>query len=318
MAETGKDILKAKELLSNGNLVAIPTETVYGLAANAFIGKAVSKVFEVKKRPSFDPLILHSHDLEKIKDYVTHIPEKASILAENFWPGPLTIIFPKKEIIPDIVTSGLPNVAVRIPNHPLTLKLLNELNFPLAAPSANPFGYISPTNPTHVDAQLGHQISYILDGGACKVGIESTIIGFENEQPVVFRLGGIGLEEIEDKIGKLKVLSHSTSQPQSPGMLKSHYAPGKKVLIGKIEELMLEHPPFEIGLLTFTDIYPQVPKEKQVILSASGDLNEAATNFFAALRYLDNLPIKIIFAELLPEYGLGRAINDRLRRAAAE
>ena len=317
MAETGKDIIKAKELLLKGELVAIPTETVYGLAANAFIGKAVSKIFEVKKRPSFDPLILHSYDLEKIKDYVSDIPDKAYTLADSFWPGPLTIIFPKKEVIPDIVTSGLPNVAVRIPNHPLTLELLNELSFPLAAPSANPFGYISPTNPSHVEAQLGDKISYILDGGACQVGIESTIIGFEGNNPVIFRLGGINIEEIEKKIGKLKIMPHSTSQPQSPGMLKSHYAPKKKVIIGKIEALLLQNPPFDIGLLTFTDIYPQVPKEKQVILSASGDLNEAATNFFAGLRYLDNLPIKIIFAELLPEYGLGRAINDRLRRAAA-
>ena len=184
MAEVGVDIERAAAFLSKGQLVAIPTETVYGLAGNALDVKAVSSIFETKNRPSFDPLILHVASLEQISPFVSEFPEKLKRLAEAFWPGPLTVLLARKASVPDLVTSGLDRVAVRVPNHPLTLALLVQLDFPLAAPSANPFGYISPTQAGHVDAQLGTQIPYILDGGVCAVGLESTIVGMEGEQVV--------------------------------------------------------------------------------------------------------------------------------------
>src|SRR6478735_1162446 len=191
MAEIGKDIVLAKQLLENGDLVAIPTETVYGLAGNALSATSVAKIFSTKNRPQFDPLIVHVPSLEKAKDYVSEVPDFAKALTEKFWPGPLTLLLKKKTVIPDLVTSGLDTVGIRCPDHSLTRDLLTSLDFPLAAPSANPFGYVSPTEPSHVNEQLGQKIKYILDGGVCPVGIESTIVGFENEGPVVYRLGGL-------------------------------------------------------------------------------------------------------------------------------
>jgi L-threonylcarbamoyladenylate synthase len=305
MAEIGNDILKAKAVLEDGGLVAVPTETVYGLAGNALNAEAVAKIFSVKGRPHFDPLIVHVPDLENVRRYVTEIPDKARKLAEKFWPGPLTMLFHKKDIIPDLVTSGLPTVGIRCPDHDLTRHLLRILPFPLAAPSANPFGYVSPTTAYHVDEQLGSRIPYILDGGPCRVGIESTIIGFEEDIPVVYRLGGLSLEQIENVIGK---------NPKAPGQLKSHYAPGKKVVIGKIEELLQQYPAHCSGILTFQQDFNS---PYQFILSISGSTEEAAQHLFTALRAFDKMPVDVILAELVPDDGLGRAINDRLRRAAA-
>lgn len=318
MAETGRNILKARALLEAGQLVAIPTETVYGLAGNAFIGDAVARIFQAKNRPTFNPLIIHSDSTDKIRGYVKNVPGEAIELANKFWPGPLTMLLLKDQKIPDLVTAGSDLVAVRIPNHPLTLELLRSIDFPLAAPSANPFGYISPTTAGHVNKQLGNKIPYILDGGACEVGIESTIVGFDTDRPVIYRLGGISVEEIEKTIGEVEVKPHSSSEPKAPGMLKSHYAPSKKVILGDLEKLIKEYKHEEFGIISFRDTYPDVSVEKQAALSESGDLREAAAKLFAVLRYLDKLPISYIFAELLPEHGLGRAINDRLKRAAAE
>ncbi|MGK7396943.1 MAG: L-threonylcarbamoyladenylate synthase [Candidatus Cyclobacteriaceae bacterium M3_2C_046] len=318
MAEIGQDIDKAKALLEAGELVAIPTETVYGLAGNAFLADAVAKIFQVKNRPAFNPLILHSNHLEKVKKYVKQIPDPAIALAQEFWPGPLTMLFEKQDLVPGLVTAGLETVAVRIPKHELTLQLLEAIEFPLAAPSANPFGYISPTRAYHVNQQLGDKIPYILDGGACKIGIESTIVGFEADQVVVFRLGGTSIEEIERITGPVKVMPHSSSQPKSPGMLKSHYAPLKQLILGNIEELIKHHKHSSFGIISFRETYPQLASENQVVLSESGDMLEAATRLFDGLRHLDKLPINYIFAELLPDHGLGRAINDRLRRAAVK
>jgi L-threonylcarbamoyladenylate synthase len=233
LAITGTELNVAKEFLIKGELVAIPTETVYGLAGNALNEKAVLSIFEVKNRPAFDPLIIHTDSIDKVKEYVSVFPEKAQRLAEQFWPGPLTLLLPKKQIIPDLVTSGLDTVAVRIPKHPQLLELLAELSFPLAAPSANPFGYISPTNAEHVNQQLGDKIPYILDGGECEVGIESTIIGFEADDTVVYRLGGLAVEDIEKLVGPVMLMPHSTSDPKAPGMLKSHYAPRKPLYFAK-------------------------------------------------------------------------------------
>ncbi|MCB0650885.1 MAG: threonylcarbamoyl-AMP synthase [Saprospiraceae bacterium] len=313
----GNDIQQAKFLLRKGEVVGIPTETVYGLAANAFDEMAVAKIFAVKNRPSFDPLILHTSSLESMDEFVMEIPEKARRLAASFMPGPLTLLLPKKAIVPDIVTSGLPRVAIRIPFHPLTLELLRTLDFPLAAPSANPFGYISPTTAQHVADQLGHKIPYILDGGPCHVGMESTILGFEEGVPTIFRKGGLAIEAIEKIIGPVQVKEHSSSNPASPGMLESHYAPGCPVFIGNLPELIEQHKGKRMGVITFKDHYAEIGKDLLIVLSEKGDFTEAARHLFSGMRQLDRQKPDIILAELLPEKELGRAINDRLRRAAS-
>jgi len=305
MSKIGIDIEKAKQILQEGGLVAIPTETVYGLAANALDKDAVLKIFEAKNRPHFDPLIIHTNSIEKVKNYINDFPQWAQQLADAFWPGPLTLLLPKKNIIPDLVTSGLPQVAVRIPNHPLTLQLLKSLDFPLAAPSANPFGYVSPTTASHVAGQLHDKVGYILDGGPCDVGIESTIVGSEEGKITVYRIGGLALEDIEKVIGKVDVKVNQSSNPKAPGMLKSHYAPKKTLFIGDVESFLRENSSKKVGVISLKK------------LSAKGDLKEAAHNLFSTLRELDESDVDVIIAEKFPDSFLGRAINDRLLRAAA-
>jgi L-threonylcarbamoyladenylate synthase len=318
MAEISDDITKAAALLNEGKLVAIPTETVYGLAGNALDPLAVSKIFEVKNRPSFDPLIIHIASIDRLGDVVAEVPDAAIKLAKQFWPGPLTLLLPRKAIIPDIVTSGLDRVAVRIPAHPLSLELLGKLSFPLAAPSANPFGYISPTSARHVNDQLGNKLDFILDGGLCTVGIESTIVGFEGNKTLIYRLGGTSVEDIEAVVGEVDVKPHSSSNPAAPGMLKSHYAPRKKVVIGQLDQLISAYKDQKPGIITFNSKLDGIDPSLQIQLSADGNLNEAAVNLFAALRALDGSECTIILAELVPDKGLGKAINDRLKRASAE
>ena len=314
----GQDISTAAQLLRDGQTVGIPTETVYGLAANALDVDAIIQIFETKRRPTFDPLIVHTHNLDALGNYVRHIPETAQKLFAHFAPGPLTVLLPKKDIIPDLVTSGLPRVAVRIPNHPMTLALLRSIDFPLAAPSANPFGYISPTTAEHVAAQLGGYIPYILDGGPCTIGVESTIIGLDDAgHCTVHRLGGLSLDDIRDVVGAVDIQLNTSSNPSAPGMLASHYAPRKKMLLGNIPTLIAKHRHQKIGLLTYqTATYQHITHHE--VLSAKGETHEAARNLFAAMRRLDNSDADIILAELLPEQHLGAAINDRLRRAATK
>ncbi len=317
MAEIGQDIAKAKSILELGGLVAIPTETVYGLAANGLNAQAVAKVFEAKQRPSFDPLILHVHSVGSAEQIVEKIPAEAITLAKHFWPGPLTMVLPKKGIVPDLVTSGLDSVAVRVPNHSLTSELLQTIGFPLAAPSANPFGYISPVTAQHVNDQLGDRVDYILDGGECSVGLESTIVSFL-EEPKVLRLGGLSLEQIQQVIPSIKVNLHSSSQPTAPGMLESHYAPKKSIELKEAFNSNSTDDFFQIGALVFQHYMEEIPKENQFVLSPKGDINEAAQRLFTGLRALDNNQnIKRILTEFVPEEGLGRAINDRLKRATA-
>ncbi len=316
MATIGTDIEKAARLLRQGKLVAIPTETVYGLAGNAFNEEAVLSIFETKDRPHFDPLIVHSSSAEWVKQHVAEIPPIAATLMEEFWPGPLTLVLPKKKIVPDVVTSGLDNVAVRVPRHSMAHNLLQLLDFPLAAPSANPFGYVSPTTAQHVNDQLGDRIEYILDGGPTTVGLESTIIGFEEGAPIVYRLGGLSVDVIEDIIGPVEVALNQSSDPKAPGMLKSHYAPGKPLHFGNPGELISEFEGKRIGFLGFMTRLEFLPPNRQLLLSPRGDLHEAAVNLFAFMRQFEKMPIDLILAERLPEIGLGKAINDRLRRAA--
>jgi len=326
MSTIGTDLKEAARLLSAGELVAIPTETVYGLAANALDEAAVLKVFEAKQRPAFDPLIVHLHSMEQLSDVVREIPPEAEALIKAFWPGPLTLVLPKHPRIPDLVTSGLDTVGVRMPAHPLTLELLRTLPFPLAAPSANPFGYVSPTTAQHVADQLGDRIPYILDGGPCEVGVESTILGLEPDDPlstldialrtyhwVLYRAGGVPVEAIEQLIGTVHPqLKHVL--PVAPGMLESHYAPRKPVFIGDIAALLKEHQG-RAAVISFTRKHEAWRCE---VLSPSGDLNEAARHLFASLRALDASEAEVILAQVFPAEGLGLAINDRLRRAAAK
>lgn len=313
----GTDIQHAAALLRNGQLVAIPTETVYGLAANALDEVAVTRIFEVKNRPYFDPLIVHVAAVEDIGRYAAEIPEKAVLLARAFMPGPLTLLLPKRAIIPDLVTAGSPLCAFRVPGHPAAHALLQQLDFPLAAPSANPFGYISPTTAQHVAQQLGEKIPYVLDGGACEVGLESTIAGFEEDRVVIYRKGGLAVEAIEALAGPVELRPHSSSNPLAPGMLKSHYAPRIPLVLGHLPELLMQYQREEVAVLAFQEAAAGIPDERQVVLSPSGDLAEAARALFAGMRRLDASGASVIIAELLPETGLGRAINDRLRRAAA-
>jgi L-threonylcarbamoyladenylate synthase len=320
MADIGKDIAKAKQILEAGDLVGIPTETVYGLAGNALDADAVAKIFETKNRPSFDPLILHTSRVDLALDFVIEIPEALKPLAAAFWPGPLTLLLPRKSIVPDLVTSGLDTVAVRIPSHPLIRDLLAALDFPLAAPSANPFGYISPTQASHVNDQLGEKIAYILDGGSCEVGLESTIVGLEDGQVTVYRLGGLDIKQIEGVVGKVQVMTYSSSNPKAPGLLKSHYAPTKPFVLGDLKKLIKEYTNkgIEFAVLSFKDSFHSMIGERNFVLSPEADLHEAAKNLFAAMRILDSMDVSVILAELLPDKGLGKAVNDRLRRASVQ
>ena len=311
----GTEIEKARQLLLQNEVVAIPTETVYGLAGNALSEIAVSKIFEAKNRPHFDPLIVHVGKTSDVELYVEEIPRLAANLMENYWPGALTILLPKKSCIPDLTTSGLKEVGIRIPNHPLTLELLNSIPFPLAAPSANPFGYISPTSAEHVNQQLGNKIPYILNGGNCSVGIESTVLRVQHNEIEVLRLGGISIESLHRFTPNIRIQEHSTSSPASPGMLTSHYAPRKPIFVGNIRELMHSFSSQRIGVLSFKEDF-QISAQR--ILSRNGNFAEAASNFFAFLRELDALEIDVILAEFLPNENLGRAINDKLKRASAK
>ncbi len=306
------DINLAAKLLLEGDVVGIPTETVYGLAANIYIPKAIEKIFTVKRRPKNDPLIVHIYDVAQLDDIALEIPEKAKLLMEKFWPGPLTFLLPKTRKVADDITAESPFVAVRMPNHPLTLELLRKVNVPLAAPSANLFQRTSPTTPQHVEEQLGTEI-LVLDGGECGIGVESTIIGFERQDINVFRLGGVPVEEIQAVTGSNVIIK--TSSCNLPGSAKLHYSTNKPLIIGDIGKLLNAHRGGHVGVLSFQKKYDV---EFQVLLSEKGDLLEAAKNLYKGMRILDAMPVDKIFVEYVPDEGLGKAINDRLTRAAAK
>jgi L-threonylcarbamoyladenylate synthase len=310
-----KDIGYCQELLRNNELVAIPTETVYGLAANIYNDDAVRKIFEMKGRPLFNPLIVHIHNLDQLASLATSIPKVAITLAKKFWPGPLTLILEKNTAVSNLVTAGKSTVAIRMPNHPLTLKLLQGLDFPIAAPSANPFTRVSSTSSQHVADYFGERIPAILDGGPCTVGLESTIVGFDGETAVVYRKGGISIEAIEACIGTVCVLTKNEDAPQAPGMLAKHYSPRTKLILSdNILKAMEDFTNQKIGVLTFYE--SNFEKAKMVeTLSEKHDLNEAAKNLFAALHRLDQADLDVIIAQRFPNEGLGISINDRLERA---
>ena len=317
MAVTGTDIETAARWLNEDDVVAIPTETVYGLAGNALSVRAATRIFTVKQRPSFDPLIVHMADANTLAKLASEIPQAAWDLAEECWPGPMTLLLNRQPIIPDLVVSGLPRGGFRCPDHSMTLELLRMLPFPLAAPSANPFGYVSPTTARHVADQLGDKIPYILDGGPCRVGLESTIVGWEEGDAVIYRQGGIPADRIKKITGKVRINERSTSHPQAPGQLLSHYAPRKRVLTGNIGDLLQLSEHLRCGVLRFSagQEYPSAVITRT--LSDSGSTEEAAQHLFSHLRELDSAEIDVILAEFAPEAGLGPAINDRLKRASA-
>lgn len=313
-----QDISEAAKALRNGGLVAIPTETVYGMAANAFDDEAVRSIFKVKNRPFYDPLILHTDSVDKIQSWGIQIPARLKLLADTFWPGPLTLLVPRSDSISDAVTAGLERVAFRIPSHSLTRELLGELDFPVAAPSANPFGYVSPTSAQHVLKHFDGKIDVVLDGGDCDVGIESTIVGEEEGRIVVYRLGGLSIEQIERLIGNVEIRT-SSSKPAAPGMLERHYSPGKQVIAVDTQEEVDSIPESGTAYILFL-LEPKSFGYKDVIhLTPDENHERAARQFYTALRnWDDDDAIERIVVERLPDFGLGRAINDRLKRASGK
>ena len=310
------DLSLAIKALNDHKIIALPTETVYGLAGNAFSETAIASIFSLKQRPLYNPLIVHIKSAEFLPQVAREMPEIALILAKEFWPGPLTLVLKKQSIIPDLVTAGKDTVAVRVPNHPMALALLNKLDFPLAAPSANPFGSISPTTAEHVANYFSEGLNVILNGGTCARGIESTIIGFENNQPVVYRLGSLSIEQIENKIGKLHANTHADNAPKAPGMLSRHYAPSTPMhLTDEVENLVQTFFNKKIGVLVFKNPVPEITLAHQEILSPSGNLKEAAKNLYAAMHRLDKLNLDLIVAERLPDKDIGKTLNDKLERA---
>ena len=314
-------IREAARIIRKGGLVAFPTETVYGLGADAENAAAVARIFEAKRRPRIDPLIVHVADMKTARLYGT-FPDAALPLMERFWPGPLTLVANRTSLVPYIVTAGLDTVAVRVPAHPAALALIRAAESAIAAPSANPFGYVSPTEAEHVAEQLGCAVDLILDGGPSEVGVESTILSFEASGPVILRVGGTPAEDLKSVIGHTDIQIGSVSRPSVPGQLKRHYSTRTPLEIIEISESCDVAPRVEkqearIGLLTLSLTEDASRYAAVEILSPTGDLREAATGLFRALRRLDSLQLDCIVARPVPEKELGLAIMDRLRRCAA-
>jgi L-threonylcarbamoyladenylate synthase len=313
-------IARAIELLRAGEVVAVPTETVYGLAADALNPDAALRIFEAKERPKFDPLIVHLPGpewLDRITTVSAEDRKLVQVLIGRFWPGPLTLVLPKKPIVPDVVTAGLGTVAVRLSSHPVLREILEQLDRPLAAPSANRFGRISPTEARHVLSELEGRIPLIIDAGPTSLGLESTVIAIKRGRGTILRKGPILAEELSQL--PIDQKNDDDERIVSPGQLPSHYAPRTRLrLIKKADEAKWD-PTARVGLLRYQESGENVGKFAVVrTLSATGDLSEAATNLFRILRELDASDVDLILAEEVPEQGLGAAIMDRLRRAAAE
>ena len=316
MSIISNSIPKAVTLLNQEQIIAIPTETVYGLAGNIYSPKAIESIFTMKQRPFFNPLIVHIKSAADLSEIARDIPEKAALLAKAFWPGPLTLVLKKHIAVPDLVTGGKDTVAVRVPNHPVILALLNELAYPLAAPSANPFGSISPTTATHVADYFEEVLPMVLDGGACQRGIESTIIGFENGEPILYRLGSLAVEDIEAVVGQVKMITHDDIAPAAPGMFSKHYAPlTTTFLTADVKKKLITFPDQKIGVIVFQNEVNDPKIVQQEVLSPTGNLAEAASQLYAALHRLDHCNLDCIIAERFPDFGLGKTINDRLKRA---
>ncbi len=301
--------------LKEGELTAFPTETVYGLGANALDSLAVEKIFTAKKRPKYDPLILHISEMDQLNQLVSSIPDNALKLAEKFWPGPLTMVFPKSSLVPDICTSGHPTVAVRMPSNPWARKLIHQAGVPVAAPSANLFGRTSPTTAAHVAEQLEGSYSVLIDAGACRVGVESTVLSLTGNKPQLLRAGGISREAIERVIGPIEIPeAKHAKDSESPGMLPNHYAPRTPLMmVPDVRDYTENH---DIGVILYKE-YAEEFNGPVRSISRRRDPREIALGIYAALRELDNEDISLIVAEWCPEEGIGAAVNDRLKKASA-
>ncbi|KKJ94534.1 L-threonylcarbamoyladenylate synthase [Micromonospora sp. HK10] len=307
-----RGIAEAAAVLRAGGLVAFPTETVYGLGANALDAEAAARIFAAKARPSFDPLISHLADAADLPGLVGPVPPAVAALAERFWPGPLTLIVDRPAAIPPIVTSGLDTMAVRVPDEPSARALIAAAGVPVAAPSANRFGQLSPTRAEHVVAGLGDAVEVVLDGGPTRCGIESTIVDARGARPVVLRLGALPVEALIEAVGPVEVRQGSSGQPVAPGTLAAHYAPRTPLRLGAADGDGGRR-----GFLAFRERPAAGDWAAVEVLSREGDLTVAAARLFDALHRLDAAGVTEIVAEPVPEVGVGRAINDRLRRAAA-
>ena len=310
-------VSEAARLLREGEVVAIPTETVYGLAGNAFEPKALAKIFAAKERPTFDPLIVHIADIAQLDDIAKDIPDSAYKLAEAYWPGPMTIILPKKDCIPDLCTSGLPSVAVRFPSHPVAQAIIKESGLPLAAPSANLFKHVSPTTAEHVAAQLAERIAGIVDGGPCTVGVESSIISLTGDKPAVLRPGAITPEMFAEVLGSVDV-KESTSKPgqpmAAPGQCDTHYRPQVPLFFGAVPA-GTQLPPNTVRIAFGKQ---QGPIPAKLNLSETGDMAEATANLYAFMHDLDKPEYDLILVDPIPNVGVGMALNDRLKRASVK
>ncbi|MBD3316986.1 MAG: threonylcarbamoyl-AMP synthase [Chitinivibrionales bacterium] len=307
-------VTHAGRMVGAGGLVAFPTETVYGLGADAFNERAVARIFSVKKRPRFDPLIVHIASPDQLALVTTGVPDTAKRLIEAFWPGPLTVIVEKSPKVPELVTAGLRGVGVRMPGNQIARDLIAAAQTPIAAPSANSFGGVSPTCADHVRADLGEHVDAIIDGGSCTVGIESTIISCMGPEPVLLRPGGIALEDIEKHVGPVDVPDQNEYKHASPGRIGRHYAPHTPVTL--VDACRCPPVGKRTGLLSLRETGIEGAFYRVETLSRSGDLSEAACNLFSALKSLDAPGVDSIMAVRVPNTGLGRAINDRLMRAA--
>jgi L-threonylcarbamoyladenylate synthase len=309
-------IERAASALIKGEVIGLPTETVYGLAANCYNEEAVKKIFELKKRPNDNPLIVHVKDASAVEGLVTSIPEIAKRLMDEFWPGPLTLLLPKSKLISDTVTANSPLVALRSPDHEIAQVLLNTIDFPLVAPSANPFMSVSPTTAQHVSDYFGDNISVILEGGSCKKGIESTIIGFEENEIRIYREGIITREVILNIMNDVTIGKMEEKYVSHPGMYKRHYAPKTPLFL--CNDLLTELQKYsnhKIAVLSFIPI-EGIDCYRSAVLSEKGSLEEAAKNLYAHLIELDKSGADIILTQLLPEHGIGKAINEKLIKAS--
>jgi L-threonylcarbamoyladenylate synthase len=319
MKNIKNDIEFAKSLLDKGELVVIPTETVYGLAANALNEDAVSKIYALKNRPKNNPLIIHCHSIEQIEKYVTSIPNEAYELANQYWPGPLTLLLKKNELIPDFVTAGSEYAAFRIPNHSLTLELLKELDYPLVAPSANPSNRISPTKAQHVYDYFEDKVACILDGGDCSEGIESTIVHFDENNPKILRPGSITFQQLFYIVPSITIDQEVQEKPIAPGLFKKHYSPNTPFkVIDKIDlkTLLYYKSKFKkIAVITCKNEQLSIIDIDFYSYSENGDIDQIATNLYDALISIDLKGYELIISELAPEVGKGIAINNRLKRA---
>ena len=309
---TPEAIKSAAQTIKNGGIVAFPTETVYGVGASAFDPDAIIRIYEIKKRPRFDPLIVHISSLADLEELTLGIDKQCATLIEKFWPGPLTLVLNKSSNVPDIVTAGLNTIAVRMPDHKIALELVTESGVPIAAPSANMFGSLSPTAAEHVIKQLGEKVDIIIDGGKTKIGVESTILDMTGE-PTILRPGGVSVEDIEKIIGKVKILTYK-KRPSSPGQLPKHYAPRIPLKIIENGDSISVNT-HNAGLIAFKKPPKKVNFKKVEVLSPTGDLKEAAGNLFSILHRLESSGVEMIYVEKVPEVGLGVAIMDRLRKA---